>query len=98
MTQEEIDTGCILLEEFLLKGGSEIYVQRYNQDWCSLMPVVEKIERLGYKIEICTKYCVIVTPVGKNALKYYLNSTYSTNSKIEAVFIACVEFVKWFNK
>jgi len=98
MTQEEINTGCILLEEFLLKGGSEIYVQRHNQDWCSLMPVVAKVEKLGYRVIISERNCTIHSPFVNNTLKYYSHSVHSINSKIEAVFIACVEFVKWFNK
>lgn len=98
MTQEEINTGCVLLEEFLFKGGSEIYVQRHNQDWCSLMPVIIKIEKLGYKTEISGNNCTIHSPFGNNKLKHYNYSVHSINSKTEAVFIACVEFVKWFNK
>ena len=59
------------------------------------MPVVEKIESLGYKVDISkwenSQYCGI-----------YLNgkkiSGNETNTKIEAVYNACLEFIKWYNE
>ena len=66
----------------------------YHKDWNWLMEVVEKIESLGYKVHISTwensQFCGI-----------YLNgkkiSGNETNTKIEAVYNACIEFIKWYN-
>ena len=98
MKDIDVPNGCVLLSEFLLKGSSEIYVQRYHKDWCSLMPVVERIEKLGYLVNIGKNSCLISTPICKNSIKKYNKNTYSINSKIEAVFSSCIEFVKWVNQ
>ena len=66
----------------------------YHKDWNWLIEVVEKIESLGYRIDISkwenSQYCGI-----------YLNgkkiSGNETNTKIEAVYNAVVEFIKWYN-
>ena len=68
---------------------------KFHKDWNWLMEVVEKIESLGYKVDILkwenSQYCGI-----------YLNgkkiSGNETNTKIEAVYNACVEFIKWYNE
>ena len=65
----------------------------YHKDWNWLMLVVEKIESLGYKIDISkwekSQYCGI-----------YLNGKKISGNeqilKIEAVYNACIEFVKWY--
>lgn len=66
----------------------------FNSDWNWLMVVVEKIESLGYKIDISkwenSQYCGIYL----NGKKIAGNET---NTKIEAVYNACVEFIKWYN-
>lgn len=69
----------------------------YDQSWNWLMPVVEKIESLGYKTKITTKdeeghVCYI-----------YISFKHSkwgshTKSKIEAVYKACIMFIKWYNQ
>ena len=70
----------------------------YN-DQNSLMEVVEKIESLGYNIDTMkvdiTKYqssqfCGIYID-GKRIYTNYCET------KIEAVYNACVEFIKWYN-
>ena len=67
----------------------------FHNDWNWLMEVVEKIESLEYKVDISkwenSQYCGI-----------YLNgkkiSGNETNTKIEAVYNACLEFIKWYNE
>ena len=65
----------------------------YHSDWNWLMPVVEKIESLGYKVDISkwenSQYCGIYL----NGKKIAGNET---NTKIEAVYNACIEFIKWY--
>ena len=66
---------------------------KYHEDWNWLMVVVEKIESLGYKIDISkwenSQYCGIYL----NGKKIADNET---NTKIEAVYNACIEFIKWY--
>ncbi len=64
---------------------------KYSKDWNWLMQVVEKIESLDYNITIQYKNCYI--DIDKDLQIY----TFS-KSKIEAVYNACVEFIKWYNK
>lgn len=63
----------------------------YHFDFNWLIEVVEKIENIGSGIEIYNNYCKIV----------YDNETIveiEENSKKEAVYNACVEFINWYNQ
>ena len=64
---------------------------KYHEDWNWLMEVVEKIESLGYRIEIVKHICRIYLS-NKETIIISENTP-----KIEAVNIACVEFIKWYN-
>ena len=70
----------------------EIHLINYNTEWNWLMEVVEKIESLGYRIEIVKHICRIYLS-NKETIIISENTP-----KIEAVYIACVEFIKWYNK
>lgn len=69
---------------------------KFHNDWNWLMEVVEKIESLGYWIEIhggTINRCLIGS----------INSSYESfkvtkNTKIEAVYNACIDFIKWWNE
>ena len=63
----------------------------FHSDWNWLMQVVEKIESLDYNITIQYKNCYI--DIDKD-----LQIDTFSKSKIEAVYNACVEFIKWYNK
>lgn len=87
---------------------------KYSTDWNWLMQVVEKIENLkpiiflsgrnwiGFEVKIYktfntqTNYCTI------NYLKdsglITVSNGFSKNSKIEATYNACIEFIKWYNE
>lgn len=70
-------------------------------DWNTFMPVVEKIESIqicGFEFEVDTSrlHCritSIVRPTGKKHLAF--NGLGIT--KIEAVYKAVIEFIKWYN-
>lgn len=66
---------------------------KYHTDWNWLMEVVEKIESLNFIVYIETNYCQLYNATNHEEL---IKSIYST--KIESVYKACVEFVKWYNE
>lgn len=75
---------------------NRIEILHFDSDWNWLMKVVEKIESLGYWIEIhggTINRCLIGS----------INSSYESfevtkNTKIEAVYNACIDFIKWWNE
>ena len=81
------------MEERGLYNGYFVDELKYHEDWNWLMVVVEKIESLGYKVDISkwenSQYCGIYL----NGKKIAGNET---NTKIEAVYNACIEFIKWY--
>lgn len=70
---------------------------KYNESWDWIMPVVEKIEILGFDIYLC---CVD----GKNSFE--IDQSIGGNiidiesgiSKLETAFKAVTEFIKWYNQ
>ena len=70
---------------------------KYSKDWNWLMQVVEKIENLSKEGETymfsITKFSARVTYKGSRIVDLPID-----NTKIEAVYNACVEFIKWYNK
>ena len=68
----------------------------YHSSWDWLMEVVEKIEDLSKEGETymfsITKFSVRVIYKGSRIVDLPID-----NTKIEAVYNACVEFIKWYN-
>ncbi len=78
-----------LLEEFMNI--------KLHSDWNWLMTVVEKIEGLGScQIDISFNWCRI----GYKDTKFNYDSRnhFKGLTKKEAVYLSCVEFIKWYNK
>lgn len=78
----------------------------YHSSWDWLMPVVEKIESLGFWVKIMghtsfdNKYksCDIKKQKSKSDGDYLYNYEGDwMESKIESVWLAVVEFIKWYN-
>jgi hypothetical protein len=84
----------------------------YHSDWNWLMEVVEKIESLekpitnnpnlvgkneDYEVHIQGKHVKIYAHGEVTKEVVDLRSSES-NSKIEAVYNACIEFIKWYNE
>ena len=65
---------------------------KYNSDWNWLMQVVEKIEKLKCTVVIEKNICRI----HKGGLHF--GHAYKFETKIEAVYNACLEFIKWYNE
>ena len=87
-------------EDFMFnpKTSGSIYIKSllFHKDWNWLMEVVEKIESLGNYINITGTYTSIGAIEQKNRL-FFIEKD-SLNNKIEAVYKAVVEFIKWYNK
>lgn len=111
MTKEEVIEGNKLIDkfnEFYLKNlGFSDTELNYNTSWSCLMPVVEKIELVEndygrvFGVHITNNHCTIqITNFTLDKitveLSHYFSSLYG-NSKIEAVWLAIVEFIKWYN-
>ena len=71
-------------------------LKKYNEDWNWLMEVVEKIESLEHcQVAIVKNWCRIEHAKHNSRVD---SRDYSyVFSKIEAVYNACVEFVKWYS-
>ena len=68
---------------------------KFHKDWNWLMEVVEKIESLGYSVNISSSMVYI------NGDNSRIVSSFNIGfkiTKIEAVYNACVEFIKWYNE
>ena len=106
MKKEIIEGNCLLAEYMGLKyiDGKYIlstshwdtYIQKYNPEdlqfhnsWHWLMPVVIEIEsKTKYVFQINGLTCHILNG------KYHELDVYMCNSKMESVWLCCVEFVK----
>ena len=69
-------------------------IKNYNSDWNWLMEVVGKIEEMAdWSLELLTtdkKEYQMLIPLS--------NTNVIVETKIEAVYNACVEFIKWYNE
>ena len=80
-------------------AGEELIVN-YDNDWGLLMEVVEKIESLDsgiYTLIFQQKSCLIWNNDKGEELEFF-NSSFKAETKIEAVYNACLEFIKWYNE
>ena len=102
MTEEEIIKGNKLIAEFMglhfhkigwvdkyhIDGNYESIILDYNWSWDWLMPVIEKIESLGYAVRILDVGCGIEGDL--------IIERFGT-TKIEGTLLTVIEFIKWYN-
>ena len=72
----------------------------FHSDWNWLMSVVEKIENLQDENN-CAIYNVQIEQSFTEIIDNHTSETIvevDSNSKIQAVYQACVEFIKWYNE
>jgi hypothetical protein len=111
--KELITESQFLAMEHKAHNPTIIEYLKYNTDWNGLMEVVEKIESIkpfqlmdrnwiGFDVKIYktfntqTHYCTI--KYLKEQGDMTISNGFSKQSKIEAVYNACVEFIKWYNE
>jgi hypothetical protein len=106
-----VETNKLIAEFMGVKIGVDLYSWRigctepikvehlnYHKEWGWLMPVVEKIEMQGAIVEIWLslgKGCRIVKGSFKNPVLTVANT--ESNSTIEAIYSAVVQFIEWYN-
>ena len=99
------------MEVKLTSGGITYYFQKndeacipetmcYHSDWNWLMKVVEKIESIEdgiYQVDILQEGCNILKRCALFIDKR-VGKLESDTTKIESVYLACIEFIKWYNE
>ncbi len=80
-------------ESLNLVGDNTFDVLRFDSDWNWLMPVIRKIEELGNDVLITTNYIQIAFDKGEQFIVID-----DLNIKIDSVYDAVVEFIKWYNE
>ncbi len=77
---------------------------KYHSSWEWLMPVVDKIEGLGYDSRIhnydseSTYFVDFVDVMNENTEAACVSKHYTEANKIQTVWLAVVEFIQWHNK
>ena len=74
-------------------GIGELVYLKFHTDWYWIMRVVEKIEGLGFIFKLTTGSSTFLK---KNEVLIW-NDEFRGDSKIQATYNACVEFVKLYN-
>jgi hypothetical protein len=80
--------------------GNNGKVLKFNSDWNWLMEVVEKIETMGGAVCIGNGNCVMIIFYLTDVMgeSYSETRELTGETKIEATYNACVEFIKWYNE
>ena len=91
MGLKENAQGYWTIPDYHLKGG-ESFKLLYDTSWDWLMPVVEKIESLGFKVAIELNGCTIFKDYGAP-----VTTTGNWDTKINAVYKAVCGFIPWHN-
>ena len=110
-TNNKLIAEFIGYKEYVNEGAIQLYIKDkvvksigqldFHSDWSWLMQVVEKIESLT---DINSNGCfVLLESIGFNAKFIFDDGTRilkdsKGETKIEAVYNACVEFIKWYNE
>lgn len=70
---------------------------KYHMSWDWLTPVIERIEKMGYRVDIISLHsvrqrCLIYNKKGKNIIGC------SGDNKFETTYRAVTQFIEWYNK
>lgn len=78
----------------------------YNKSWNDLIPMIEKIASLGYRVliefdknpELNDIYIQNIETGEYLQTDYYEDREYKPQSNIELIWFTVVNFIKWYNK
>ena len=77
------------------KNNSTIFHYHWSWDW--LMPVVEKIESLGYFVKISTKMSAISRDNKGNSDSYLVKAVFGDDNKLKKTYDCVVSAIKYIN-
>lgn len=88
------------------KYATEKDLLSYHRNWEWLMPVVEKIESLGYIVNIYghqgayTEVRISEAGIKKNGgkISFQMTGLNGAGTKKEAIFLSVVDFINWYKK
>lgn len=80
-----------LIAKFMGVDTSKLWKSMYDTDWNELMPVIDRIEALGYSVNIISKSCSIF-------VNREWQFRYTSDTKIEAAYNSVLSFIKWHNQ
>jgi len=94
-----IDDPNPVRKEVYLIGVKQYSVDKlkYHTSWNWLMPVVEKIESLGYRVLIVTDE-VDIESNAKNSIQKSFGTYCPDGTKKGATYKAVVGFINWYNE
>lgn len=89
MTNEEISVNNKLIGDFMGKNFDNPLNYMYDKEWTWIMPVVIVIEKDADFVRIQNNSCTI----SRNGWECSIHQ--ERDEKIEAVYYAIVEYIKW---
>jgi hypothetical protein len=87
----------ILLKDGFVPFERNVGHLEFHTSWDWLMPVVQKIDEMGYNVHISRISCKI-TPILENDNVITSFVCGNVDKKIKLVYDTVVEFTKWYNK
>lgn len=111
MNTTEITNGNKLIAEFMRlsqivetdgicfrdTNAKDIHEIKYNSSWDWLMPVVEKIDSMGYNVQISRISCKI-SKILETEKPIISLACGDISQKIELCFTSIISFLEWYNK
>lgn len=78
------------------ENTKEFHPIKYHFDWNWLMEVVEKIEEMDFVFNV--QYTLVETHDLRDTKFKHTFKPQDKKTKKESIYIACVEFIKWYNE
>jgi hypothetical protein len=71
---------------------------KFNSSWDWLMPVIEKIEKMGYD-SLISNFQAHITKSSRTYSNIFIGNAQNAElTKLKATYKMVVEFIKWYNK
>jgi len=87
------------LSSFSLPNNKMLFLDgcKFHEDYRFIMEVVEQIEALGFVFRMRGNLTTFLRPKGSKFVKIW-NDEFKGKNKVEAIYNAVVEFIKWHNE
>ncbi len=81
------------------KGNFSIDILDYHKNWNTLMPVIEKIESMGYSVSIERYLVQIIKSVSPDIMGLInVLAQSDDDKKIDLANTAVTQFIQWYNQ